>query len=257
MLGTLTALAATAIVMSRYLQWIERRPGVVLADPILRVIGPVDCTAFVFICVYGSVIAAIWLLAAEPVLLNKAIQAYVLMNSLRITTLWMVPLEPPMGMIQLHDPITGLLTGTISKDLFFSGHAATLSLLAFTAKNANARRLFAAVAGFVSMALIIQHVHYSIDILVAVPFSYLASRVLDTLTSKGVVDPPSPLIWNFKRGGGKDRSRLSARLDTSAVSNGTAVFQKTRVVPTNNSTWCHLGGIAMALWKRRLLHCGK
>jgi len=41
----------------------------------------------------------------------------------------LVPLEPPPGQIPLADPLVALGTGvTLQKDLFFSGHVATLVL---------------------------------------------------------------------------------------------------------------------------------
>ena len=67
--------------------------------------------------------------------------------------------------------------GTIDGDLFFSGHTATICLLLFwTVKFKWVFALFGVVLGIL---LMVQRVHYSIDIIAAIPFAYLSVRIVD------------------------------------------------------------------------------
>ena len=49
----------------------------------------------------------------------------------RMCAMYMLPLDPPVNMIILNDPLVEFFgTGqTLTKDLFFSGHTATLFIL--------------------------------------------------------------------------------------------------------------------------------
>jgi hypothetical protein len=86
-----------------------------------------------------------------------------------------VPLNPPEGLIPLIDPISNLAYGRaeyITKDLFFSGHTSSqfLIFLCLTNKGDKMIALFSAI--LVGSMVLIQHVHYSIDVLAAPVFTY-------------------------------------------------------------------------------------
>ena len=100
---------------------------------------------------------------------------------LRSITLFFVPLEPPSNIIPLHDEF---LTNTFYagsqnlKDLFFSGHAATLFLFYFFATNKILKYVFLVAAISVSIGVVMQHVHYSYDVIAAPIFAYIAYRFI-------------------------------------------------------------------------------
>jgi hypothetical protein len=92
-----------------------------------------------------------------------------------------VPLESPIAIIPLHDEILKLTfySGAENiKDLFFSGHAATLFLFYFFSVDKVFKYLFLAAAISLSIGLVVQHVHYSFDILAAPVFAYISYKLV-------------------------------------------------------------------------------
>jgi len=77
------------------------------------------------------------------------------------------------------DPLVQVFgTGEVlTRDLFFSGHTATLALLALLAPGRTSRRFFVVCTLLVAVCVLWQHVHYTVDVLVA-PFFAFASREL-------------------------------------------------------------------------------
>jgi hypothetical protein len=156
---------------AHFLDWIERRPGVLLQDPLLASFQPRRVTWLVFALIYGGLMLGLGTLGARPATLLVALQAYALVVAARMAAMYIVPLDPPLGMIRLKDPFVQLFdTGVVlTRDLFFSGHVATLFLLFLTARHRLLRAVFLLATGVVGAGLIWQHVHYTIDVLIA-PF---------------------------------------------------------------------------------------
>jgi len=88
------------------------------------------------------------------------------------------PLEAPPGMIPLDDPLVRLLGPgkLLTKDLFFSGHTATLFLLGCAVPGRRSRILFFVCTAIVGISVLWQHVHYTIDVLAAPLFAYASFR---------------------------------------------------------------------------------
>ena len=101
---------------------------------------------------------------------------------LRILTLSLLPLKESGDIIYLQDPFLNNLIypGEIDSDLFFSGHTGLILIFFFLSK----KWIFAILAGTIGLLLMIQRVHYSIDIIAALPFSYLIVKLVTFLTSK-------------------------------------------------------------------------
>jgi hypothetical protein len=173
------ALVAVLAVMARFLSWVETRPGVVLADPVLAHIPPRDVTWLTFGLVYVGLVTTVVLLLPHPRRLVLGAQAYAVMVLFRMAVMSVTPLEAPPTTIPLRDPLVQILgTGEVlTRDLFFSGHTATLALLAFLAPGRASRRFFVVCTGLVAICVLVQHVHYTVDVLVA-PFFAFASYAL-------------------------------------------------------------------------------
>jgi membrane-associated phospholipid phosphatase len=184
---TLMALVAVLMALKSFLGWNETRPGKILSDPILTLFSPVDLTWLTFLLVYGGVIGALILLARDPERLLRAIQGYVLVILLRIVTILLFPLEPPPSMIPLQDPIVqflGGMTSTPNKDLLFSGHTATMFLLYLNVSGRRTRQVFLVGTIAVAVSLLLQHVHYTIDVIVALFIAYAAYRIVACLNRR-------------------------------------------------------------------------
>ncbi len=156
--------------------YVEVRPGAVFRDPLLARFDPIDLSIPSFVLIYGALLLAVGFLLQEPRRLVLFAQAYVLLLAFRTATLYLVPLEAPPNIIPLVDPAVGMTTRgqTLTKDLFFSGHTATMFLLALSARPRWLRVLFYVSTAFVGAGVLLQHVHYSIDVAVA-PFVAFAA----------------------------------------------------------------------------------
>ena len=111
---------------------VELRKGVVLADPVLVFFTPTDLTWIIFALIYGGLLFSIMTLVPQPPLLLRMITAYIVLLLIRMACMYAVPLDPPPGTIPLVDPFVELFGAsgtTLTRDLFFSGHTATLFLL--------------------------------------------------------------------------------------------------------------------------------
>jgi hypothetical protein len=170
LVGTLSALAALV-------KWVERRPGAVLPDPVLAMLAPRDVTWPVFTLIYVGIVLAVLLLVRSPVRLLLGAQGYVIMALLRIVVMWATPLDPPPGMIVLEDPLVQLFGGAarpLTRDLFFSGHTSTMFLLFLAVPGKAAKGFFLAATVGVATLVLVQHVHYAVDVLAAPAFAWAA-----------------------------------------------------------------------------------
>jgi hypothetical protein len=170
---------AALAALARFLEWNETRRGAVLADPVLALLSPGDLTWLTFSLVYLGIALGVGRLAREPHALLLALQAYAVMVVLRIVAMWATPLQPPPGMLPLHDPLVRLFgpSKLLTKDLFFSGHTSTLFLLALTVPGRRWKAFFFASAAAVATAVLVQHVHYTVDVLAAPFFAYASVRL--------------------------------------------------------------------------------
>jgi PAP2 superfamily C-terminal len=168
---TVPILGVVLFSYAHFLDWVELRPGVVLHDPLLASLQARKVTWIVFALIYSGLVLGLGTLCARPAALLVALQSYALVVAARMAAMYFVPLDPPLGMIHLKDPFVQVFdTGVVlTKDLFFSGHVATLFLLFLTARHRLLRLGFLLATVVVGAGLIWQHVHYTIDILTA-PF---------------------------------------------------------------------------------------
>jgi len=183
---TLTALVAALALLARFLDGVEARPGVVLPDPVLALLPPRDLTWLTFGLIYLGLFFGVARLSTAPRRLVVTLQAYVAMVLLRILAMWVTPLEAPPGMIPLHDPLVRLFgPGTLlTKDLFFSGHTSTLFLLALAVPGRRSRAFFLFCTAAVAVCVLVQHVHYTVDVLVAPLFAWASFRLALRLDPK-------------------------------------------------------------------------
>lgn len=171
---TIGMIVLAIVAFAYFVNVIEDRPGTRLSDPMLALFAPVDLTWLIFSLIYLSLITGVAALLRNPGRLVFALQLYVLMVGSRIVAMYLLPLDPPADMILLRDPIVELFgTGrTLTRDLFFSGHTATLFILFLTANRRATRAAFMLLTLVVAAAMLIQHVHYTIDVVAAFFFTY-------------------------------------------------------------------------------------
>lgn len=176
---TLILLAVVLTLLTNFLNFVESRSGVVLPDPILSFFNPVDLTWLIFAFIYISLIIAIVSLIKDPKRLMFALQVYTLMIIVRIVAMYLLPLNPPEKMIILKDPFVEFFsTGkSLTKDLFFSGHTATLFILFLVSEKKILKTLFLISTIIVAISVLLQHVHYTIDVFAAFFFTYTCYKI--------------------------------------------------------------------------------
>ena len=177
---TFLLLSGAISALTNFLNFVEARKGAALPDPILNLFEPVDLTWLIFALIYVSLIAGIISLAKNPKRLLFTVQLYILMVAVRIVAMYLLPLEPPAKMIVLNDPFVEYFgTGqTLTKDLFFSGHTATLFILYLVSENKTMKIVFLISTIAVAVSVLFQHVHYSIDVFAAVFFTYACYKLV-------------------------------------------------------------------------------
>lgn len=158
---------------------IQQRAGRLLPDPLLALLPRHDVTLPIFMLVWGAVVLGLGWLAYHPKLFLRGMWALLLLLLARMATIWLVPLVPPLAMLPLADPLTDHLFHTaaseaITKDLFFSGHTSTVTLLALAVRGRWWRWGLGLMAVAVGVLVLVQRVHYTYDVLAAPLFAWLA-----------------------------------------------------------------------------------
>lgn len=180
---TVIFVAIILIIFTNFLEYIEGRNGVSLPDPILNFFNPVDLTWLTFGLSYVSLIIAIMIFTKEPDKLLLAIQSYSLLVVFRLIVMYVTPLDAPEKILSLNDPVAQFLGSgqVLTKDLFFSGHTASLFLLFLIADNKFLKVLLLSSTLVIGIAVILQHVHYTVDVLTAPFFAYTAYRIVSII----------------------------------------------------------------------------
>ena len=161
-----------------YFQWIQLRKGVQWNDPLLNAIPALNVSYLIFGIIYLSVIYLLYRLIQEPKKFLWFAWAFNLETAFRFITIYLVALEPPFGLVDLHDPLAEIFIYgdnlAITKDLFFSGHTATMVFVCFFLPTAKEKWLAVGLSLVLVSLLLIQHVHYSLDVLAAPLFTLAA-----------------------------------------------------------------------------------
>jgi len=162
---------------------IEERKGIVLNDPILKMIPAVDVSALTFIFIWSTILFLVVRCVRDPGFFILSFTCMILLFLSRMITISLFPLDPPEGLIPLIDPVSNLFYGGtdvfMTKDLFYSGHTSTqfMIFLCFQKKRDKGIALFSSIV--VGILVLVQHVHYSIDVVgafVCTYFVYLLGR---------------------------------------------------------------------------------
>ncbi|MHA8065094.1 phosphatase PAP2-related protein [Aquirufa sp. ROCK2-A2] len=158
-----------------YFQWIQKREGIQLYDWLLQILPAVNVSYPIFGIIYLSVIYLLCQLLQDPKKFLWFAWAFNLETSLRFITIYCIPLNPPSDLIVLNDPLAEIFiygeNFAITKDLFFSGHTATMVFVWVFLRNRIEKQIAFVLGISLIGFLLLQHIHYSIDIIGAVGFT--------------------------------------------------------------------------------------
>jgi hypothetical protein len=159
---------------------IERRPGILLNDPILAVLRPHNVSTLLFVVMWTFTTYCVFRAAQTPRMFLEYLWSFIFLTAFRMLTIKLVPLDPPAGLIGLLDPVSNFFYGSdkfVTKDLFFSGHTSSMFLLFLTVPGRKDKVLALIVTAIVGILLLIQHVHYTLDVLGAFLFCWLSYQI--------------------------------------------------------------------------------
>lgn len=154
---------------------VESRSCIYLYDPIHDNLYPFDLSIFIFCSTYIPVLFLLIDSIRKPQLIILFGIGYALIILTRIIGIYFVPLCAPYDAIPLNDEIlNGFFypNGYSALDLFYSGHTATIFLVYLCRKNLYRKFIFPLLIILPAM-LMVQHVHYLVDILAAFPITYI------------------------------------------------------------------------------------
>jgi hypothetical protein len=163
------------------LAYVEKRTGYVIEDWSLSILGkPRDFSIPIFTITYFAMVYAIWTNVKRPKVFLHMFITYAFMQLSKCLVLLFVPLDPPTEILPLTDPILETLFygGNVNlKDLFFSGHVATVCIAGIYARGHLMKIVFFVLAIILGFLMAQQRVHYIVDALAAPLFVWFAFRI--------------------------------------------------------------------------------
>ncbi len=177
--------------LPRYFNFIQQRNGWVLQDSLLQLIPARDVSFITFTFIYSALIITAISLTRYPLLLLRTLKSYCFLLIIRIICIWLIPLNEPPEFITLNDPFVssiGYGGKTITKDLFFSGHTATMFLLFLCAPYRWLKIFLLLITIAVAICVLIQHVHYVVDVVAAPFFAWFSYKVFFNRHSGKLID---------------------------------------------------------------------
>lgn len=181
MISTLVILIIVILSLPSFFAYIEERKGAYLHDLILQHIPAADVSLLTFLIIWSVSGLVIVRCIQRPSFALLLLMSFTLLCLARMVSITMVPLDPPDGLIKLNDPLTSLVYGGkdkfITKDLFFSGHTSNMFIM-YLCLEKRSDKIFALIASLlVAILVLIQHVHYTVDVLFAFIFTYIIYRI--------------------------------------------------------------------------------
>lgn len=182
----LVFLLVAGFVFIRFLEFHEARVaegGWMFDDPVHPFIPILDVSLPIFSITYGSVLLYFLLSYKQSHFLARLMIAYGFIIVFRMITMSLVPLKEPDTLVYLEDPFLNNLIypGRIVTDLFFSGHTALIFAIFILSGK---RFVFLGLTVLMGILVMVQRVHYSIDVLAAIPFAWLAAYLTQCLLTR-------------------------------------------------------------------------
>ena len=170
-----------------FFDFIEARDGNKIDDYLLKILPVYDVSVATFLIIWSMFIFLMYRSITSPYLLLLFLWGFIFLSLSRFLSIYLFPLNPPDQLIELRDPITNIFYGKkqhfITKDLFYSGHTSTqfLMYLCFTKKHDKMLALGSTM--IIGILVLVQHIHYSIDVIAAPFMTYLVYLISKKITT--------------------------------------------------------------------------
>jgi hypothetical protein len=182
----LLILTAIFTALPFFFQAIEARSGYFFTDLFLQWLPAYNVSVAIFFLIWSCCLILVIRIYKDPMIMLVALWAYNGVTLARMACIGLISLNPPAGLIPMADPITNQFYGAhyITHDLFFSGHTTSVFLI-FLCLKKKTDRLYALLASVIlGFLLLIQHVHYTVDVLAAPVFTYAVFRLTLLFTER-------------------------------------------------------------------------
>ena len=157
--------------------YVEMRQGIRLSDRLLDLFPTQDFSVYIFMLLYASLFTVLITHFNRPKVVLRVLEMHLFVAIVRQICILLLALEPPVGMIVLRDIF---LENTVypkhapmTKDLFFSGHAASIWIYFLCAEKKYLKTLFFAATVLMGFMLLSMRIHYSYDVFGAIFFTTL------------------------------------------------------------------------------------
>lgn len=143
----------------------------------------------IFTLIYLSLFLVLSGLINKPYGIALGLGSYLVITIVRTITMYVFTLEPPAGIIVLQDPFIDRVAyggNVFTKDLFFSGHVATLTLLGLVEERPWAKYCVLCCTVIVGILILIQRVHYTIDVVAAPFITYGIVKLFNRFQKKAI-----------------------------------------------------------------------
>lgn len=170
----LILLSFILISMPFFYQAIEQRRGIKFNDYLLQWLPAYNLSLIIFITIWSTASLTFSRFKKDPNIFLTFLWGFVLLNLSRLVSIGLIPLNAPESLIPIQDPISNYFYGPkfITKDLFFSGHTAAMFLMFLCLKQKIDKILACLATLIIAVALLLQHVHYTMDVLMAPLITY-------------------------------------------------------------------------------------
>jgi hypothetical protein len=157
-----------------FYQAIEERNGISFNDYLLAWLPAYDLSLFIFVVIWSMALLTFSRFRQDPSIFLTFLWGFILINLSRFISIGLFPLNAPADLIPIHDPISNQFYGPkfITKDLFFSGHTAAMFLMFLCLKKKTDKILALIATLFIGIAVLLQHVHYTMDVVMAPVITY-------------------------------------------------------------------------------------
>ncbi len=171
--------------------FVEMRKGMVLDDKLLYWFPSYDFSFYIFILLYSSLTLVVLTHLDKPKIILRIIEMHFLVAVVRQLCILLIALDPPAGIIVLRDVF---LENTVyprnsplTKDLFFSGHVASIFLYFLCAEKKYIKGFLISATFLMSFMILSMRVHYTYDVYGAIFFTYLIYKFPSWIRSREMV----------------------------------------------------------------------
>ena len=175
-----------------FFNYIEKREGTLLNDFVLDFIPSYNLSIAIFTTIWSMGLLLVIRCVQQPKILLLFLWGFILLSISRFISISLLPLQPPNGLIELKDPLSNSFYGTkfITKDLFYSGHTATQYLMFLCLQKKWDKIVTLASTLAIGIMVLIQHVHYTVDVVFALPITYMVFILTKKIVSPSLKSLP-------------------------------------------------------------------